>query len=167
LVNLDFEVEGDDPDFGGTSKALERFGNSLAANLDAAMERLADEILKRLRQFTSVNARPWNASEPPGTTRDSWTVLPVGQGEFYITNSNTPVIDYITLGTAPHKVFPTFAKALHWIDDEGVDRFSKGHLVQGIIGIDIEDMVMTEMDPYIESLMDMAIDAADREAGFE
>jgi hypothetical protein len=149
------------------AKSLERYGNSLAAEMDAAMEMIADEILKRLRQFTPVNERPGPASEPQGTTRDSWTVLPVGRGEFFITNSNEPVITYITQGTAAHWVFPTVAKTLHWIDDSGRDRFSKGHEVRGIIGIDIENLVMNEMDPYIESLMDMAIDAADREIGFE
>jgi len=166
MVNLDFSVDDDDPDFGGLAQRLERYGDQLAEQLDAFMERLADEIRERLEQLTPVNAGP-NYGEPPGTTARSWFVLPVGAGDFFITNSNEPVITYITMGTAAHWVFPTVAKALSWIDETGGRRFSKGHMVSGIIGVDIETMVMNEFDPYIEAGLDQAIDAADRVAGFE
>lgn len=156
MVNIEI-----DDDFGDVDGALQRWGQKLFDNLDEGIAGLGEMIRQRLEDVT-------NEFFPGGTgaTAAAWTVISLGMGDFYITNSNEPVITFITQGTAAHWVFPTVAKALHWIDESGRDRFSMGHEVRGIIGVDIEGIVMQEMDPFIENLMDAAIDAADREAGF-
>ena len=169
MVELFFDVDKDDPDLGGAVNALERWGNRLALELDVINEKLRDMLLYMLEQLTPVNEAPADyTSEPRGLTRMSWTVLVTGPGEFFITNSNEPVISYLTLGTGPHWVAPRWAKVLHWIDPvTGQDRFSTGHEVSGIVGLDIEETALDWLDPYIDGFLDAALDAADREVGFE
>lgn len=153
MVNMDF----DEGDFGDLEDDLPKWGNALISNIDAGMIALAEAMRQRLYDITKKKT---------GETASAWTVLPGAPGEFMITNSNSPIIDYLTLGTAAHFVAPVTAKALHWVDDSGQDRFSKGHWVSGIVGEDYEAEVLAEFDPIIETLIDASLDAADRTVGF-
>jgi hypothetical protein len=167
MVEFLIEVEGDDPDFGGAANRLERWANTLETQLEAFMERLAEQILAELKYWTPVYHGYNPPKEPPGTTRESWTVIWEGQDGFFITNSNEPVITYLTIGTAAHDVYPVWARVLHWIDEAGQHHFAMHTHPKGIIGFDIEEAVMREFDPIIEAGLDACIDAADREGGFE
>jgi len=156
------EIEFDDDDFDDLDGRLERWGQRIFEELDAGIASLGDMIRQRLEEATREQ---WPGGT--GLTAASWTVISLGLGQFYITNSNQPTIDFLTQGTTAHWIFPTTAKALSWIDEGGVRRFSMGHEVRGIIGFDIETLVMEEFDPILEGLVDAAVDAADREVGFE
>lgn len=57
----------------------------------------------------------------------------------------------LELGTRGHFVFPRTKLALHWIDPEtGEDRFSTGHFVSGIVGLDIIGRTMEEEADNVE-----------------
>jgi hypothetical protein len=139
-----------DPDdtFGKLELEFELYGDRLEANVQIAMEAAANMLLSLLISFTPIDT---------GMTAASWAVIPGDWHEFYVTNSNTPVIDYLTEGTSAHQVLPVIAKALHWIDEvSGGDRFSKGHWVKGIMPIPIEEMALDELDPILDQLLDAA-----------
>jgi hypothetical protein len=127
------------------------FHERLQEEIDSSLDDAANIILKWLITFTPVRT---------GTTAASWQVIAANRDDYYITNTNEPVISFLTEGTAPHG--PVFAQALHWVDpDTGEDIFAKW--VRGIMPTPIEDMAMEEADPELEQLWDMAIDAANRE----
>lgn len=163
MVEMQF---GDDDDLRAmleVEQKLVNYGNTLSQELDAALDYLADKI-KEVLETTTWQLWPHGS----GLTASSWTVIPLGMGDFYITNSNEPTITYLTEGTAAHWIQPVSAKALRWYDEyTGQIHFSMGHQVRGIVGMDVEAIVMTTMDTYIDQVLDSCIDAADREFGFE
>lgn len=138
-----------DPDdtFGDMEASYTKYAAALDRNIQIAMEAAAEMLLGFLVSFTPVKT---------GETAGAWAVVPGEWHEFYITNSNTPVIDYLTEGTSAHQILPIIAKALHWISDVGGDAFSKGHFVSGIMPIPIEDLALDELDAYLDQLFDAA-----------
>jgi len=57
----------------------------------------------------------------------------------------------LEFGTITHFVAPVDKFALHWIDPQtGEDRFSKGHFVTGIEGLDIIGRTMEEEADNVE-----------------
>lgn len=130
------------------------FSGALMDEIYASLPYAADIILEKLVEFTPVRT---------GLTAASWQVVAVDRGEYFITNSNEPVITFLTEGTAEHRVEPVSAQALHWTDDSG-EYFSKGHTVAGIVGTDIEGLAMNEAEPELDQLWDAAVDAAMQES---
>jgi hypothetical protein len=148
------EIEIEAHEFDELPDDLENWGNALMPNIYVAMDQLANELKEWLEYLT------WKDS---GLTAASWVVIPIDIGQFFITNTNEPVITFITQGTAAHFVAPVFAEALHWVDETG-EHFSKGHWVSGIVGEDFESEALEAMEDRIEELLQAAFDATDRAA---
>ena len=146
----------DSSEFDSLPDDIEKYAAAFGPEVDAAMGGLAEMLRAKLEEITKKRT---------GETAAAWTVVAAGVGEFIVTNSNEPVITYLTQGTAAHFVRPVSAKALHWVDESGVDRFSMGHEVRGIVGEDYEAEALDWLEPYIDQFLDAADDAAWRKAG--
>lgn len=131
-----------------------RFTGALNDEVNASLPQASEIIRRWLQYFTPVGETE--------ITAQSWIVVAVDRDEYFITNTNEPIITWIIEGTAEHFVAPVTASALHWTDFSG-EHFSKGHWVRGIVGTDIEGLAMDAADPELETLWDMAVDAASRE----
>jgi len=150
------EVEIDSDEFDGLGDEFETYANAFEKYLQEGLASLVDMLLMFLYELTP---------KMTGETAASWTVIPGEFGEWFITNSNEPIITYLTQGTLAHWVAPVAAKALHWVDPlTGEDRFSKGHEVSGIYGVDIEGTALDAIDPFLEDVVETAEELAWNEA---
>jgi len=61
-----------------------------------------------------------------------WYLTRPGEGEVTLTPKLKRLGFWLHHGTEDHEVKPQKAKALHWVNARGQDRFSKGHKVRGI-----------------------------------
>ena len=150
------EVEVESGDFDGLADQLDHYAEAFDRHLQEGLASVVDMLLQYLYDLTPKMTRE---------TASSWTVIPGDYGEWIISNSNEPIITYLTEGTEPHWVEPVVAKALHWIDPAtGEDRFSMGHEVAGIYGVDIEGTALDAIDPFLEDVVETADELAAREA---
>lgn len=152
---VEVTIDSDELDSGADE--LENYGASYAANLDEALSTASEIIRSWLVYFTPKRT---------GLTAESWEVVAADRDDYYITNSNEPIISYLIEGTAAHDVFPVNAEVLHWEDESG-EHFAMHTHPSGIVGTDIEGLALDASDSELEELWDMAEDAADRDGGFE
>jgi hypothetical protein len=142
------------------------FSEALDSEVNAALGTAA-EIIKQWLAFYTPGGKdymgPMSRRGSTGLTAASWEVVAVDRDEYFITNTNEPIITYLIEGTAAHWIYPAWAQALHWVDESGVDHFSKGHEVSGIVGTDIEGLAMEAAQPELDELFNAAIDAAERD----
>lgn len=134
-------------------EAMKLASGKLGKEVDAGMEYVAERIRQTLYELTPKRT---------GFTAEAWTVLHVGSGEFFITNANEPIITFLSEGTVEHEIAPVRARALHWVDEAGIDRFSMGHRVLGIEPLNLEERALEENADLIDQIIDAAEDAAFR-----
>lgn len=86
--------------------------------LDALIGKFIIEVEKRIPRDTGEYARSWYTQKE--------------QFKATFTTALQPLARALEIsGTIDHFVAPTQAKVLHWVED-GIDKFSKGHMVRGI-----------------------------------
>jgi hypothetical protein len=149
---VEIDIQGEEEAYGELEDL--DFSMRLDEQMGPALEQAANVIRQWLVYYTPTRT---------GRTAASWSVIAVDRDDYYITNTNEPIITYLTEGTAPHYIAPVQAQALHWVEN-GQDYFSMGHMVSGIVGVDIEEQALVASEPELDNLFDMAVDAATRDA---
>jgi hypothetical protein len=158
MVDMSF---GDSEDvLDGLALNMEKYADNFPKQLDIAMAAAAELVRQKLVEITPKRT---------GFTAEAWVVIPMGIGEFVITNSNEPIASFLSEGTSPHPIDPVSARVLHWvsINAEGAagDVFAMHVDHPGTQPLNLEDVAMLEVEPMIDDLIDAADDAAAREAG--
>jgi hypothetical protein len=153
---VEMEIDGDDID--DLRRDFENYTEKLPEELNIAMEACAERIKEILERITPKNT---------GLTAISWTVIPMGMGEFVITNDNEPIATFLSEGTVAHRIPSVGYAKLHWVDEGGEDRFASWVWHPGTQPLYLEDSAMLEAEPFIEEMLDAAEDAAWREVASE
>jgi hypothetical protein len=128
-------------------------------------ERLQEELDIVLTQAAEI-IRGWLQDYTPrrtSLTATSWYVVAFDRNDYYITNTNEPIITFLTEGTRPHIIASHGGHPLHWVDEEKGDMFALWVYHPGTEGIDIVGQALDAAEPELDQLWDMAIDAANRE----
>jgi hypothetical protein len=131
-----------------------RFNETLKDELDISMDKAAKIIQGWLSDFTPK--RTWK-------TATSWIVIPFDRDDYYITNTNEPIITFLTEDTKEHFIGAQHGHPLHWEDDDHNQFFAWWVIHPGTTGQDIVGQALNAAEPELEMLWDMAIDAANRE----
>jgi hypothetical protein len=144
------------------AEELEAFNEAKDARLVEAFEKYAPILLEEL----------WNLTpKKTGETAQSWEVFyDVAPMRLWMTNSNQPLATYLSMGTVDHWVEPLglhaeggqmggWPQALHWVVG-GIDFFSKGHMVSGIMGLNMEQDAVLNTSDALDALIDEALDLA-------
>lgn len=147
------EVETDaGPVFDIFADEVDAVRERLGKVIDEKMVDVVEKLRELLRDLTPKRT---------GFTAESWTVLHVGEGEFFITNSNEPVITFLLEGTNPHDIprepMPP-GRWLHWFDDFGGEHFAKQVHHPGTEAQPIIEEALAEIDDDIAEALATAVD---------
>lgn len=128
---------------------------------EALIAHLCFETVLVLQETTPGTSLPfeWQAKitqDRDGVTGLIWNQREVDDPDFQ------QIMIYLDLGTAAHWIFPVNAKALSWVGEDGVRRFSKGHLVRGVTAShfdsnalrkieDLERQIPWLLDAYLQT----------------
>lgn len=151
------DVEFDTDEVDGLDRFFTDYGAALDREFSAVGDRAAEIIRGWLEDFTPRRS---------GVTATSWRVIAFGRNDYEITNTNEPIITFITEGTQPHMIEAGLGHYLHWTDDSGFDHFAQMVMHPGTEPVDIVGQALDAADPELEELWDAALDAADRDVGF-
>jgi len=87
---------------------------AMKAALDSTLNYAADKLYLEMRAKAPVKTGRLQNSITKGFIPNGRTVGP-----------NTPYDIYVEFGTQSHWIFPRNATVLHWVDEQGQDRFAK------------------------------------------
>jgi hypothetical protein len=147
MVDIDFDSE---EAFANMELEDLNFSTILDMEIYASLPYAADIILGHLIDYTPVRT---------GLTAASWQVIAVDRDEYYITNTNEPIITFLIEGTAAHDIYPVQASMLHWEDDAG-EHFAHSVHVQGILPTPIEELALDASTEELDQLWSAVVDTA-------
>jgi hypothetical protein len=151
------DIELDDSNgFTGLDRFLTNYGAALDREYSAAAGTAGEIVRGWLEDYTPRRS---------GVTATSWRVIAFGRNDYEISNTNEPIITFLTEGTRGHDIYGH--PWLHWTDDDGFDHFAMHVWIPPREGIDIVGQALDAADPELDALWDAAEDAADRSVGFE
>jgi len=135
---------------------------------NALPEKVLDRVREKL-QIIALEIEEYTKSTAPvrsGAYRDSIQCT-VDDLTLMLSAGCTlaPYALIIEEGSGPHIIEARNAKALHWIDEAGVDRFAKRVMHPGTQAQYIIQNAMAVKTEYIYQSMDEAIDEATEEGG--
>lgn len=150
MVDVDYDTD----EVTGLNRFFTDYGAALGREFSAVGDTAAEILRGWLQDYTPRRS---------GVTATSWQVIAFGRNDYEISNSNEPIITFITEGTRPHDIY---GNPLHWTDEDGFDHFATHVRHPGTEPVDIVGQALDAADPELEALWDAALDAADRDVGF-